>query len=104
MKYTEGDDGHEIEVRVGDTFEVSLPEIRTSGFSWSIKSGGAPVCSMAADVFGSKSAMPGESGAHRWSFKVDAPGTATIEMIYRRPWDAKSPPARTYSLRVRAGG
>lgn len=102
MRLSDSDDGHEIQLRVGDTFEVSLKETRTAGFSWSVKSAGTPVCSIVADSFENQSATPGKSGTHQWEFKVDAPGSATIELIYARQWD-KSAPARTYTLRVRAG-
>ncbi|HKN13654.1 MAG TPA: protease inhibitor I42 family protein [Candidatus Binatus sp.] len=102
MQFTDSDDGHEIQVRVGDTFEVSLSETRTTGFSWSIKSVGEPVCSIVADSFANPSTTPGRSGTHQWTFKVDQPGSATIELHYARQWQ-KSAPARTYTLRIRAG-
>ena len=102
MQFTDADDGHQIEARVGETFEVSLTEIRTAGFSWSIKSAGAPVCSVVADSLANPDATPGKSGSHQWQFKVDSPGTATIELHYGRQWQ-KAAPARTYTLRIRAG-
>lgn len=102
MKFTEADDGHEIDVRVNDTFEVALPENRTAGFSWGVKSAGEPVCSVAHDSFENQSTVPGKSGIHTWTFKVDAPGSATIELAYGRRWE-KAAPVRTYSLSVRAG-
>jgi len=102
MRFTEGNDGHEIELRVGDTFEIALTETRTAGFSWNIKSAGAPVCSVLSDSFENKSTAPGKSGTHEWMFKVDGSGSATIELNYARQWQ-KSAPARTYTLRIRAG-
>ena len=102
MQFTDGDDGQEIEVRVGETFEVSLTETRTAGFSWSIKSAGEPVCSLVADSMANPAATPGKSGTHQWQFKVDSPGNATIELHYGRQWQ-KGAPARTYTLRIRAG-
>ena len=102
MRYTENDDGHEIQLRVGETFEVSLPETRTAGFRWSVKSAGKPVTSLVDDAIENQSTVPGQSGAHRWTFKVDTPGSATIELTYGRDWE-KSAPARTYTLRIRAG-
>jgi inhibitor of cysteine peptidase len=104
MQFNERDDGREIKVATGQTFEVSLTENRTAGFVWNIKCGGEPVCRVVKDSFEDSSAMPGKSGIHRWQFKVDAPGTATIELVYQRPWQDKSAPARIYTLRIRAGG
>ena len=102
MRFTEGDDGREIELRVGDNFEIALAETRTAGFSWSITSAGTPVCSVVSDSFENQSTTPGKSGTHEWMFKVDRPGSATIELNYARQWQ-KSAPARTYTLRIRAG-
>jgi len=62
------------------------------------------VCKVVKDSFGNPSTTPGQSGTHRWNFMVDTRGTATIELAYRRQWQDRLPPARTYTLRIRAGG
>jgi predicted secreted protein len=104
MHFNERDDGREIQVSAGQTFEISLTETRTTGFRWIIISSGEPVCRVVKDSFDNPSTTPGQSGTHQWNFTVDTPGTATIELAYRRQWHDKSPPARTYTLRIRAGG
>jgi predicted secreted protein len=104
MQFNERDDGHEIQISAGQTFEISLTETRTAGFRWIITSGGEPVCRVVKDSFDNSSTTPGKSGIHQWHFVVDTPGTATIEIVYRRQWQDKSPPARTYTLKIRAGG
>jgi predicted secreted protein len=104
MHFNERDDGREIQVSAGQTFEISLTETRTTGFRWIITSSGEPVCRVVKDSSDNPSTTPGQSGTHQWNFTVDTPGTATIELAYRRQWHDKSPPARTYTLRIRAGG
>jgi len=104
MHFNERDDGREVQVSAGQTFEIFLTEARTTGFRWIIISSGEPVCRMVKDSFDSPSTTPGQSGTHQWDFKVDTRGTAIIELAYQRQWQDKSPPARTYTLRVRAGG
>ena len=104
MHFNERDDRREIQLSVGQTFEISLTETRTAGFRWFITSSGEPVCRVVKDSFDNPSTTPGQSGTHQWNFVVDKPGTATIELAYRRQWQDKSPPARTYTLRIRAGG
>jgi predicted secreted protein len=104
MHFNEHDNGREIRVSLGQTFEISLTETRTAGFRWIITSSGEPVCRVVKDSFGNPSTTPGRSGTHQWNFMVDTPGTATIVLAYRRQWQDESPPARTYTLRIRAGG
>lgn len=104
MHFNERDDGREIQISPGQTFEISLSETRTAGFRWIIKSSGEPVCRLVKDSFDNPSTTPGRSGTHQWTFMVDTPGAATIELAYRRQWLDESSPARTYTLRIRAGG
>jgi predicted secreted protein len=104
MQFNERDDGHEIQISAGQTFEISLAETRTAGFRWIITSGGEPVCRLVKDSFDNSSTTPGRSGTHQWHFIVDTPGTATIDLAYQRQWQDKSPPARTYTLRIHADG
>ena len=104
MHFNERDDGREIQVSAGQTFEIVLTETRTAGFRWIITSRGEPVCRVVNDSFDSPRTTPGQSGTHHWSFTVDTQGTAIIELAYRRQWQETLPPARTYTLRIRAGG
>ena len=44
MRYDESANGTEVEVAAGEEFELSLPETRTAGYRWTLKSGGDPAC------------------------------------------------------------
>jgi inhibitor of cysteine peptidase len=102
-EFTEKADGTEVDLRVGESFEISLPENPTTGHRWTLKTNGVPVCILINDMFSSESSRPGAGGMHRWKFKVVASGKATIEMASVRRWETV-PPARTFRLHLRAGG
>ena len=96
----EASNGKEIELPVGETLEVRLPENRTTGFQWVVESSAKSVSSLVNEKVeaGSK---PGEPGIHHWYFRTERPGSDRIELSYRRPWEEKEKPGRTFALDVR---
>lgn len=92
--------GKEIELRVGETLEVHLPENRTAGFKWTLESSGEGPCSLVSDDF-QPGHLTGEPGNHRWHFRAERAGADSIRLSYRRPWEEKGTPARTFTLGIR---
>jgi inhibitor of cysteine peptidase len=101
-RLTENDSGREVTITPGDAIELSLPENPTTGYRWSVQSDGEPVLGLESERFERTGSMPGRGGMHHWIFKALAPGSETLELIYTRPWE-KVPPARTFTIKVRAG-
>jgi inhibitor of cysteine peptidase len=98
---TESADGREISLSPGESFEVCLEERPTTGFRWQIVSDGAPLCVLVSDSFAApKSHVPGRAGHHSWTFRIEHPGRATVELASRRPWEKQKPPARAFRLTV----
>jgi inhibitor of cysteine peptidase len=97
---TEDSNGTEIDLAVGETLEVLLPENRTTGFKWVLESGGEGVCVPAGDSFERGSAI-GQPGTHRWEFRAERTGSAVIKLSYQRPWEQQQTPARKFTLKVR---
>ncbi len=89
-----------IDARVGQSFQVCLQENPTAGYRWRLKQDGAPTCTLVSDSFDPGLGKPGEPGTHRWTFRVDSAGAASIHMTYRRAWE-KEDAARTFTLTVR---
>jgi len=102
-RLSENDSGREVALAVGEAIEISLPENPGTGYRWSVRSGGDPILGLESERFERQGSMPGRGGVHHWTFTALAAGSATIVLIYTRPWEKDVPPARTFTLKVRAG-
>ena len=101
---TEDSNATEIRLAIGETFEVRLEENRSTGFKWVIESpseGANGVLSLVGDAFEQGKAV-GEPGTHRWEFRAEHPGSATIALSYQRPWQSGQSSARAFKLNVQA--
>jgi inhibitor of cysteine peptidase len=94
--------GRTINLRVGDGVALSLAEGPTTGYRWEFLTKPEPVCVTVSDAYAANSAKGtvGGGGAHNWSFRAVAKGTATISLVYRRPWEKDAAPAKTFSITV----
>ena len=94
--------GTEIKLGTGDVVELCLQENPTTGFKWHFKARGQPVCAIVAENYIAGGAEPGAGGTRHWQIKAIAAGTAQIELIHARPWETEAPPARTFTMTIRA--
>ena len=101
MQFDERANGSEIAVRVGDEFEVVLPEARTSGYRWNIVQKGESALRLVEDNSQPNTAGVGGAGHHRWRFQAIAAGASEIKLQYARSWEESAEPARTFTLKVR---
>jgi predicted secreted protein len=104
----EKQNGQQIEMNWGQTLRVTLPEVRTSGFRWSLRACGERVLSPAGDDLDSASGATGATGGvaqHHWVFRAAAAGATELFFEYDRPWVRAPAAARTFtvSVRVREG-
>ena len=96
-------DGREIEVAVGDEFDITLDENPTTGFRWRVTSDGSPACALARDEFNAPNeARPGQGGSHTWQFRAVRAGPGQIQMSYARGVEGSA--SRDFTLRVRVTG
>ncbi len=101
LQLTEGANGREVTLAMGEMAELTLAENPTTGYQWELKAKAETVCKLVKDEFEPSGGPTGSGGIHRWRFKAVKPGSGEIELQYRRPWEKNAAPARTYRARVR---
>ncbi len=95
-----GSDGREIELSVGQDFEIRLQENPTAGFRWKSVRLGEPICTLLGQTYEPGGKRPGQPGMHSWRFRIVGEGTALLELAYARSWEATPTAAQTFSLRA----
>jgi len=100
-RLSERDDGGEIEVRVGESVELTLPETSGTGFRWDFASRAQPILKLEADDYAHTAAGPGGNRMRRLRFTAVAAGEATLQLNYARPWQ-KGAATRSFKLKLRA--
>lgn len=84
---------------------ITLAENPSTGYSWKIDSAGSANLDILRIVDGGfvrrggGAQMVGAPGVHKWAVEALAPGQATINFIYLRPWE--NAPVRTHRVVVR---
>ena len=101
MLYDETTNGSEVELCVGDEFELSLAETRTAGYRWVLKSQGEPACTLLNESSQPATGKVGGSGMHSWRFRGVTSGTGSLALEYARSWETTSGPERTFAMKVR---
>jgi predicted secreted protein len=97
----EHQNGQQIELLRGQTLRVTLPEVRTAGFRWSLRTSSQQILSPLADDTNAEAAAPGGTAQHHWDFRADEAGTTELVFEYDRPWARAAAAARTFSVSVR---
>ncbi|HEX8127092.1 MAG TPA: protease inhibitor I42 family protein [Allosphingosinicella sp.] len=93
-------------VKVGERFEVELPQSAGTGYSWDIKSPRSDIVEF-VDKSVEKVSRPAGSepmtgGAEiaAFRFRATAPGTAELVFVNRRPWMDPQPDDRTETRKI----
>jgi predicted secreted protein len=93
------DNGKRHVLRVGDHFDVVLPETASAGYQWtpvSIPS----VVKLTEHASHADLDRPGASASHRFSFRVDMAASGTLVLGLTRAWEQEQAPAETYELEI----
>jgi inhibitor of cysteine peptidase len=96
----EQQNGTTVELSRGQRLVVRLATRAGTGFSWAPSAPTNGVLRLAKSETRRGPSMPGALAAQIFTFVPLGPGTADVELSYRRPWLKDQPPARTYKLRV----
>ncbi len=84
-----GKDTKRILVRAGQRFALELPAMATAGFRWVLKQESDVTVPISEGI---ARAGPGVGGSsiQRFEFAASRPGTATLVMEYKQPWEAET--------------
>jgi predicted secreted protein len=99
---TEKDNDTKVKLVKGDTLVLKLPMQGGTGFTWvagkaddeKLKAAGKPTAEKPAEP------RPGATVLQVFRFEAAAPGSARLEMWYKRPFEKDKKPAKTFSVTV----
>lgn len=98
-RLTEADSGRAVDLKVGDRLEIALPGNPTTGFQWEVGSVDRAVLRPIGEPqFERSSDALGAGGTVTLRFEAVAPGAASLQLVYRRPFEKDTPPARAFNL------
>jgi inhibitor of cysteine peptidase len=93
----DADNGHTIELKVGQALVLTLGSNPTTGYGWVFDDQSTQIVARegkptyTADMPGR--GLVGSGGVERWTFRAVKPGTETLRLDYRRPWEQNLTPA-----------
>jgi len=91
-----------IAVCTGNTFTITLPSNRTTGYEWRLaNSPGTEILRSSGSTYNAPTGgIPGQGGTEVWSFQAVGKGNATLVLEYVQPWEKTAQPARTQRFAV----
>jgi inhibitor of cysteine peptidase len=99
---TEKDADTTATVAAGQDLKVALSGNPSTGYSWSVAARPLFLEQQGEPTFDSKapSNVVGASGTQTTTFKATSAGSGILKMIYSRPFEKDTPPAKTFSITV----
>jgi len=101
--FTHQDSGKEFKIRIGETFQVILPENPTTGYIWIVYKSGTPNISLVSKSFSLPREEPpvvGRGGTRVFTFKALKVGSAELVLRLRRPWEEESKFADSFLIKL----
>jgi inhibitor of cysteine peptidase len=96
----EPDNASTVFLTQGDVLQVRLPSNPTTGYAWSIASNAPSVLQPQGDpkYEPASKPTPGAAGTQTFGFRVVGGGPVFLELVYRRPFEKDTPPARQWGV------
>jgi predicted secreted protein len=99
--FTADNNGQNVTVNAGNTFQVRLPENPTTGFAWNLSfSDGLTLLQDKYEPADTSGMKVGVGGTHSWDLKAPKAGQQVIRGVYRQPWAPESEGKENFSLNV----
>lgn len=104
MVITENRNGQTVNVRVGDEVVIQLPAQMGTGYSWQLRARDAKIAVPQGEpqLKSTPAQAPGAAEQQLFRFKIQAPGSATVQLQYVRPWEKNQPPQKTFQVTLQA--
>ncbi|MBU5613889.1 protease inhibitor I42 family protein [Geomonas azotofigens] len=96
---TEVDSGKTIRIGQDAMLRVCLPGNGSTGFAWEVVSSSILSQQGEPEVDPNSSAI-GAGATYSYFFKAAMPGTGSLKMVYRRPWETRAAPLRSFEIVV----
>jgi len=97
----EADDGRQILVPVGTLLDVALPGNPSTGFVWErVSPDQDGLEQLGPPRYTAEGPLLGQGGTVHVFFRVTAPEVSRIELVYRRPFEKDTPPARRFRVTI----
>ncbi|MDQ1696103.1 MAG: hypothetical protein QOJ03_1456 [Frankiaceae bacterium] len=93
-------DGKRVTAQVGDSIEVTLPEIATTGFRWEVDETGAPLEVQTSEHDTGENMKAGATGNRHVVVKAARPGNGRLSLRLRRSWEAPDEAEDTFAVDV----
>ncbi len=103
---TDADQSGVVDLSRGTLLTVSLPSNPTTGYGWQVARDSAPRLRSAGKpaYLPPSPTLPGAGGYQEFLFEATSPGDTTLVLNYKRPFEPKAPPARTFRVTARIRG
>jgi inhibitor of cysteine peptidase len=90
-----------VPLQVGQRMLITLQGNATTGFRWELLPGFEPVLTQEGNTeYQAERRTPGRGGSFRFLLRGGAPGTASVKLVYRRPFEQGVPPAQRFEVGV----
>lgn len=102
LALTAENNGGQVEVKAGEEFTVSLAGNPSTGYTWEVIDLDPALFELVGEPeFVSDSPdLIGSGGSLTLTFKALQAGTATLSLVYHRPWETDVEPIDTFSVTV----
>lgn len=99
------DNGGQVALKQGQVLVVSLESNPTTGYSWEVAEIDDAVLKQKGEVEYQQAdagdpPKVGVGGVETFRFEAQGAGTASLKLVYHRPWEEGVEPLETYTLEV----
>jgi len=98
---TEQNDGQTIDIHLGQSLVVSLPENATTGYRWAIDHVDTAIVEVREGEPQYGSGAIGSGGRAQWVFAPKAPGTTSIALKRWRHWEGDRSIVERFRIELR---